>query len=216
MSSQLDTLRAKWRHLVVHCQKKKYDVYIGRPSAGAPRGDACKWGNPFPMRNQSDKERERVSNQYREWIYGNIELTGEARRELRGKVLGCWCDPKYCHGHILAEIANSSPDDIETDVQSCNIPSLSKEDDCTCTDKADMTFPDVRKQKGKPKSQLEQYLGADATVFTRAHNMAQTKQRAEPAPVSGSVLSVSPLPPPPPAAAPAAAHRANSIIMTQS
>lgn len=25
---------------------------------------------------------------------------------LRGKVLGCWCHPRLCHGHILAERAN--------------------------------------------------------------------------------------------------------------
>ena len=28
----------KFDHLVVHCKKANYDVYIGRPS---------KWGNPF-------------------------------------------------------------------------------------------------------------------------------------------------------------------------
>jgi len=33
-----------------------------------------------------------------------------ARRELRGKILGCHCKPKACHGDILAEIADSEPD----------------------------------------------------------------------------------------------------------
>jgi hypothetical protein len=28
------------------------------------------------------------------------------KKELRGKVLGCFCSPKLCHGHILAWIAN--------------------------------------------------------------------------------------------------------------
>jgi hypothetical protein len=26
--------------------------------------------------------------------------------ELKGKRLGCWCDPLLCHGTVLAEIAN--------------------------------------------------------------------------------------------------------------
>jgi hypothetical protein len=30
----------------------------------------------------------------------------KAKRELKGKVLGCWCSPKACHGDILAKIAN--------------------------------------------------------------------------------------------------------------
>jgi hypothetical protein len=28
------------------------------------------------------------------------------KRELRHKILGCWCHPKACHGDVLAEIAN--------------------------------------------------------------------------------------------------------------
>jgi len=28
------------------------------------------------------------------------------KRELKGKVLGCWCHPKECHGDVLARIAN--------------------------------------------------------------------------------------------------------------
>jgi Domain of unknown function (DUF4326) len=30
-----------------------------------------------------------------------------ARTELKGKVLGCCCKPKLCHGDVLAEWANS-------------------------------------------------------------------------------------------------------------
>ena len=107
MIQLLNDMREKWGTLVVHCKKKHYDVYIGRASAGAPKGVSCKWGNPFPMRNQSDEERIRVSCQYREWLYRNPDLMAQARIELKGKVLGCWCDPKYCHGHILADLVNT-------------------------------------------------------------------------------------------------------------
>ncbi|MGD9564460.1 MAG: DUF4326 domain-containing protein [Pyrinomonadaceae bacterium] len=27
--------------------------------------------------------------------------------ELRGKVLGCWCSPKVCHGDVLARLLNA-------------------------------------------------------------------------------------------------------------
>ena len=46
---------------------------------------------------------------HRQWLLGQPEETVRARRELRGKRLGCWCAPHYaCHGHNLAEIANCS------------------------------------------------------------------------------------------------------------
>lgn len=192
----LDTLRDKWRHLVVHCRKKKYDVYIGRASGGAPSGDACKWGNPFPMRNQSDEERERVSYQYREWIYGNRELVAQARSELRGKVLACWCDPKYCHGHILAEIANTPQDDVDQDIKISAMRVVSKEDDVCAGGQPDASHSRSKKKpKDKPKSQLAQYLGTDSTVFRRAHKTGvatSTKDIAHHAPIASySALSVS-------------------------
>jgi hypothetical protein len=27
--------------------------------------------------------------------------------ELKGKILGCWCSPKSCHGDVLSELANN-------------------------------------------------------------------------------------------------------------
>jgi hypothetical protein len=37
----------------------------------------------------------------------NLDLVATAKRELRGKVLGCWCAPLPCHGHVLACIADA-------------------------------------------------------------------------------------------------------------
>lgn len=70
-------------------------VYIGRPS---------RWGNPFVIGRNGT--REEVLALYREWIHTQPEMMALARRELRGKTLGCWCAPKACHGDVLAEIAN--------------------------------------------------------------------------------------------------------------
>ena len=79
---------------VVHCKREKFDVYIGRPS---------KWGNPFVI--GKDGDRKEVLKKYRDWIVEQKSLIGDLP-ELEGKVLGCWCKPKACHGDILAEMAN--------------------------------------------------------------------------------------------------------------
>jgi TatD DNase family protein len=92
---------------VVHCKHSPFDVYIGRASKGMPKScTSADWGNPFAMRDQSDRERERVISEYRAWLMNQPELVNKAKSELRGKILACWCAPKDCHGHVLVEIAN--------------------------------------------------------------------------------------------------------------
>jgi hypothetical protein len=77
---------------VVHCKRDKHDIYIGRGS---------KWGNPFKI--GKDGTREEVIDKYREYILNKPELLA-ALPELKGKVLGCWCAPKACHGDVLIEL----------------------------------------------------------------------------------------------------------------
>lgn len=81
--------------LVVHCKKDLYDVYIGRPS---------KWGNPFEI--GKDGNRLEVIEKYKEYLLNNPILLNEIE-ELRGKVLGCWCRPKKCHGDVIIELLNN-------------------------------------------------------------------------------------------------------------
>lgn len=76
-------------------------VYIGR----GRKGEFNKWGNPFAMR--SERDRNLVIRNYRDWIMDQPELIAAAKAELVGKDLVCFCSPKDCHGHILIEIANS-------------------------------------------------------------------------------------------------------------
>lgn len=88
---------------VVNCNKETYDVYIGRPS---------KWGNPFT--HISDKKtkaqfitnsREEAIEAYRSWITeGDGKHLLNDLSELRGKILGCWCHPKSCHGDVLVDL----------------------------------------------------------------------------------------------------------------
>ena len=84
-----------YQKYVVHCKRSKYDVYVGRPS---------EWGNPFEI--GKDGTRKEVVEKYREKIYNDPALMEKAKKELKGKILGCWCASLLCHAEVLAEIAN--------------------------------------------------------------------------------------------------------------
>ncbi len=81
--------------LVVH-RRERHDVYVGRPT---------KWGNPFVI--GKDGRRAAVIEKYRIWLLSSPSLVADAKRELRGKVLACWCAPLPCHADVLAEVANA-------------------------------------------------------------------------------------------------------------
>lgn len=73
---------------------RKFSVDITRPN---------KYSNPFIIGR--DGTREEVIEKFR--IYGKAHgLDVEARKELRGEVLGCCCKPLPCHGDVLVEWAN--------------------------------------------------------------------------------------------------------------
>lgn len=102
---------------VVHCKFDPYDVYIGRPS---------KWGNPFSHKDNTLAKFkvstvEEAVQKYHEWILQQPELIQQAKQELAGKILGCWCRPKngfngkvLCHGQILVGIVDGiNPDEVK-------------------------------------------------------------------------------------------------------
>lgn len=78
---------------VVHCKKDKFDVYIGRPG---------KWGNPFTIGIHGT--RTEVIEKYEIYLLSS-DLIKDIK-ELKGKVLGCWCSPQPCHGDILIKHIN--------------------------------------------------------------------------------------------------------------
>jgi|TARA_B110000305_G_C19258308_1_gene548238 hypothetical protein len=84
---------------IVHCKKSEYDVYIGRPS---------KWGNPYSSKTGTlakyrvGSKSEAISN-YETYLESNEPLIKELV-ELNGKILGCWCKPKPCHGDVLVKL----------------------------------------------------------------------------------------------------------------
>merc|ERR1712217_760159 len=53
------------------------------------------------------------------WFFGNPSMVTRVRAELTGKVLGCGCVPKYCHGWVLAAVANCSEADSEMLCAAC-------------------------------------------------------------------------------------------------
>lgn len=89
-------------HLVVNKSQKPYDIYIGRPS---------KWGNIWSheegtLAKFKVETRAEAIHKYEEWIRSQPEIISSIKHELKNKVLGCFCSPKLCHGHVLAWIAN--------------------------------------------------------------------------------------------------------------
>lgn len=90
-------------------------VYVGRPT---------KWGNPFDWREYPtlvadiDGEYQRVPDAERKrWAVvdfkssaiweQNYPLNSEARAELAGHDLACWCPlDQPCHADVLLELAN--------------------------------------------------------------------------------------------------------------
>ncbi|MBD3227650.1 MAG: DUF4326 domain-containing protein [Candidatus Lokiarchaeota archaeon] len=88
---------------VVHCKKEPYDIYIGRgrcPNTGI----VSIWGNPFSI--GVDGTRDEVCEKYKQWILEHPKYVARLYT-LKGKVLGCWCKPKRCHGDILVELIES-------------------------------------------------------------------------------------------------------------
>lgn len=79
-------------------------VYIGRPT---------KWGNPFThiasgtLAKFVVKNRDEAVDQYEQWLLQQPELVAQAKKELVGKDLICWCSPQRCHGDVLIKVANS-------------------------------------------------------------------------------------------------------------
>jgi hypothetical protein len=76
---------------VVHV-RFPFHVYIGYPS---------KWANPY--RTGRDGTRTEVLEKYEEHARKNLM---DDLGELDGQVLGCHCEPRPCHGHVLVRLFN--------------------------------------------------------------------------------------------------------------
>jgi len=88
---------------VVHCKRDIYDVYIGHGSI---------WGNPFKI--GQDGTRNEIIIRYEEYIRGTPRLL-KRLAELQGRILGCWCAPKACHGDVLIKLLEERSKSTEKD-----------------------------------------------------------------------------------------------------
>jgi hypothetical protein len=80
---------------VVNRHKRQFDVYIGRGTA---------WGNPF---TSSELGRALAISMFESYIRTRLSDEPELLKELMkldGKLLGCSCKPKACHGDVLVKI----------------------------------------------------------------------------------------------------------------
>ena len=80
------------------------NVYIGRanPRYGLSQS---KWANPSKVENNN---RSKALEAYKRRILQNEQLL-ETVKDLKGKVLGCWCSPDRCHAEVLHQLAGNSP-----------------------------------------------------------------------------------------------------------
>jgi len=103
---------------VGHCRKDDTDVYIGRHGPNGQNhllnteiGETGWLGNPYPAEVFG---REECVGMFTHALLVELENRPELRRavhDLRGQVLGCWCqeleeDGPLCHGEVIAAVAD--------------------------------------------------------------------------------------------------------------
>lgn len=99
------------RTTVVNLRRDDFDVYIGRAGMGC---DGY-FGNPFRCREPCARcghVHMTVGSTipcFKAYFYERLASDPEFKERveaLRGKVLGCFCKPKPCHGDIIAKYLN--------------------------------------------------------------------------------------------------------------
>lgn len=92
-----------------------YDVYIGRPGHGlaGPFGNPVKIDTPCPECDEIHEDGGSTLACYEKYLLRRVRIDVGFRKavlQLRGKVLGCFCKPKNCHGDVLARYVDSLPE----------------------------------------------------------------------------------------------------------
>jgi Domain of unknown function (DUF4326) len=76
-------------------------VYIGRAAPGLPAG---RYANPYSAKILGHDGAQRL---YRDHLKRHPEIVAQARHDLAGRDLACWCRlDENCHGEILLQLAN--------------------------------------------------------------------------------------------------------------
>lgn len=91
--------------------RPEFDVYGGRTCIdrlGRSWLDlrANKWSNPYPQYRYGG-DLKICLDLYKKYFWSKKSLWSTVQKELKGKVLACWCvDAENCHCEFLAELAN--------------------------------------------------------------------------------------------------------------
>ena len=90
---------------VVHCKKKKYNIYAGRAYSMMPQSP---YHNPYHIGRDGDRDEVILKFAIYWYAEEQRELRARARREASYSIFGCWCDvPKQkCHAEIVAGYLN--------------------------------------------------------------------------------------------------------------
>lgn len=81
-------------------RKPENTVVVSRPT---------KWGNPYRPGDTAESRAEAVGRYEDDLRSGRLRVTvGDARRELAGHDLACWCSlDGPCHAEVLLRVANA-------------------------------------------------------------------------------------------------------------
>lgn len=111
-------------------RNEPYDVYIGRSG----KGQDGYFGNPIRVGHFCQRCRELHGTPlstlpcFDSYFRARIATDAEFRtrvRELKGKVLGCFCAPGPCHGSLIAQWLNRSDEQIDANtnvLMACHSP----------------------------------------------------------------------------------------------
>jgi hypothetical protein len=69
------------------------------------------WGNPFEI--PQDGTRADVVSKFTKFYLPHKPGLLTKVPSLRGKVLGCWCHPEECHGHVICDVVNDEASLLE-------------------------------------------------------------------------------------------------------
>ena len=91
---------------VVNKYKYPFDVYIGRRAKlSFTKYD---YGNPYSVKRFGREGCLEQYKQFFDYMIINDPIFKEKILELKGKILGCYCKPKKCHGDIIVEWLEAS------------------------------------------------------------------------------------------------------------
>ena len=102
-------IRPKYNNLKEWTQDPN-NVYIGRAGIVFIEGSRYpKQSSPFSNIYKVGKHgtREEVIQRYTKYIVDKLNNEPTLKHKLtkmKGKNLGCWCNPELCHGHILLKL----------------------------------------------------------------------------------------------------------------